>query len=258
MGEVQMLQHSNREQGDGFQSRSQYPYRVVTQTFPNLANNLSSNLCAVPGFSRPAQSHTLNPAAISFSPNSWAFTQGPMSELVQPTISQPYPVAFTHGGGYPVYPPVQLSNMLFRVTQPNLDRPVISSSAKNFTSPITPLPHGPQSSHGNAAPGGSRLPSADPGFALTTTDSSRGDPQFGPITDPHTHTGSHIPSTPNFPYLGHLNRNLNETINGRQNSGMDGDRALLSASSIQQPGRFPRTEGASHPGNFRPYGPDRG
>src|SRR5437016_14586864 len=99
-----MLQRNNKEQDDGFQSRSQYPYHVVAQTFPNFGspgNRLFQNPCAVAGLFGSAQSpHTLNPAAVSFSPNSGAHIPAPLIAPVQPTLSQQYPVTFTHGGGY--------------------------------------------------------------------------------------------------------------------------------------------------------------
>jgi len=248
-----MLQRNNKEQDDGFQSRSQYPYGAVTQPFPGFGG---------PGnrLSGPAQSsHTLNPAAVSFSPNSGVLTPATLAGPVQPALSQQYPATFTHGGGYPVYPLIQVSNMPSSVTQPNLNRPVIPPSVIRSTSSISPLPYCPQSSHGNAASGNSRLPSMNPGFIPTITDSSRGYPQLGRITDQHT--SSEITYPPSLPYFGHRNSNTNGTVNGGMGSNMNRGWSLASASSIQQQGRFPQGEGPlsnSHPGNFGPYGVGRG
>ncbi|RPB28301.1 hypothetical protein L211DRAFT_373602 [Terfezia boudieri ATCC MYA-4762] len=254
LNEKQMLQRNNQEQDDGFQSRSQYPYRVVTQTFPNFGgpgNRISLNPCTVPGLS------TLNPSAVSFSPSSAAFTPAPLAGQVQPALGQQYPLIFTHGGGYSVYPPVQPPNMTSSVTQPNLNRPVIPPSANRFTSLITPLPYGHQSSHVNSALGNSRLPSTNPGFIPTTTDSSWGPHQLGRIIDKPT--GSNIRYPPSLPYLGHQNSNTNG--NGRMNSNMNGGWPPGSANSIQQQGRFPQGECPLSNGNsenFGPYGVGRG
>ncbi|KAF8459141.1 hypothetical protein BGX38DRAFT_1151923 [Terfezia claveryi] len=252
--EKQMLQRNNQEQADGFQGRSQYPYRVVTQTFPNFGNpknRLSLNPCAVPGLS------TLNPSAVSFSPSSRAFIPAPLAGQAQPALSQQYPLISTHGGGYSVYPQVQPSNMTSSVTQPNLNRPALHPSANRFTSLITPLPYGPQSSHGNAALGNSRLPSTNPGSTPTTTDCSWGPHQLGRIIDQPT--GSNITYPPSLSYLGHQNSNTNG--NGRMNSNMNGGWPPVSANSIQQQGRFPQGEGPLSNGNsenFGPYGVGRG
>ncbi|KAF8415826.1 hypothetical protein EV426DRAFT_628864 [Tirmania nivea] len=258
--EKQMLPRNNEEQDDGFQSRSQYPYRVVNQTFANFGNpgnSFSPSPCAVPGLSGPAQtSHTLNPAAVSFSPNSRPFIPGPLVGPVQPALGQQYPVTFTHGGRYPVYPSIRLSSIPSPVTQPSLNTSVIPPSANRFTSAITPLLYGSQSGHGDPVFGNSRPPS---GFVPSTTDSSRGYPQLGRITDQHT--GSDVTYPPSFQYFGHQSDNTNGIVNGRMNSSINGGWSPVSSNSIQQQGRFfqggdPLSKG--HPGNFGPYGVGRG
>lgn len=258
--EKQMLQRSNKEQDDGFQSRSQYPYHIVTQTFPNFGkpgSTFSPNPCAVPGPPSLTQSsHTLNPAAVSFSPNSGTFIPAP---LAGPVLSQQYPVTFTHGGEYLVYPPVQCLNMPSSVPQPNLNGPMIPPSANRLT-PITPLPYDYQNSHRNAASRNSQHPQKNPDFVPMTADNnSQEPPQLGRVADQHT--GSDVTYLPSLPYFGHQNSSTNGTVNGRMNSGMNGGWSLVSANSVQPQGRSTQGEGPlnnGNPGNLGPYGEGRG
>ena len=251
-----MLQRNSKEQDDGFQSRSQYPYCIGTQTFPNFGgpgSRFSSNPCNIPGLSEPTQtSHALNPAAASFSPNSGAFTLAPPTGPVQPALSQQYPVIFTNRGALPVYPPIQISNIPNPATQPNLNRPGIPLSADRFTS-IT-LPYGPQNSHGNAMAGNSQFPSTNHGFGHTTTDSRREYHGFGQITDQHT--DSDATYSPSFPYCGQKG-SASGTVNRRMgNAGW----SPVGVKSIEEQGGFLRAEDPleSASRNFESYGVGRG